>query len=152
MRWQAGGVDELLVEAMFPGESDAVRQEWLELNSVFFELVGPRALAPQADLVVAWLKAAELVLYGLGQSELRPYAFLAGTMRSRTLRGANAWDSAAAGLRSREFGLVGGVITRTCGSAIRSRARRTFLVEFKRDIAGGETPAGRNADVESTGW
>lgn len=43
-----------------------------------------------------------------------------------------------------------GVITRTCGSAIRSRARRTFLVETNTNSTGDATPGGRNADVEGS--
>ena len=41
-------------------------------------------------------------------------------------------------------------ITRTCGSAICSRARRTFLVETNTSSTGDATPGGRNADVESS--
>jgi hypothetical protein len=43
-----------------------------------------------------------------------------------------------------------GVITRTCGSAIRSRARRTFLLEQNEKTLAVERRQGRNADVEST--
>jgi hypothetical protein len=42
------------------------------------------------------------------------------------------------------------LITRTCGSTTRSWARRTFLVDQNERHAGGETPAGRNADVDSS--
>ena len=43
-----------------------------------------------------------------------------------------------------------GVITRTCGSTTRSRARRTFLVDQNEMSLAVERRRGRNADVEST--
>lgn len=42
-----------------------------------------------------------------------------------------------------------GVPSRTGGSATRSMALRTVLVEFERDIAGVAAPAEGDADIES---